>query len=254
MGNERGITTRSTSLHARRLGSAAALAGLVVATALPACSSGDDDAPATTSGGETSIVAAAGGTAPAGADLRPCAEDRHGVVVDFGSLTFGTGELAKWLEDPGYDLAPRPGASDLLAAYRFRGYQIVYMTGLASDGVVGPNALPLAGEITAWQARHGMPTGEGTQLVMWDKANFSDPTAFRIDALVRLSLDGLSLDYGYTDDENDVRAMSNAGIPRDHIFTVQGQGGTPGTVGTQEPDWASHKVRVVDPLPPACTP
>jgi hypothetical protein len=257
VGNERGRATRSIGLHARRLGSVVALGGLVVATALsalPGCSGGGDGSSvATTGGGDTSAVAPADGTAPDDAGLLPCAEDRHGVVVDVGALTFGTGELAKWLADPSYDMAPRPGATDLLAAYRFRGYQIVYLTGLASDGVIGPNAVPLTGEITAWLTRHGMPTGEGTQLLMWDKANFADPTAYRIDALVRLSLDGLSLDYGYTDDKNDVRAMTNGGVPLDHIFTIQGDGGTPGTEGTLEQDWATHKVRVVDPLPAACT-
>lgn len=255
MGNERGDTARSIALSTRRLGSAFALTGMVLATALSACSGGDDGGSTTTRGGDAATtMAASDGTASAGAAPAPCSEDPHAIVFDVGSLTFGTAEIVRWLGDPTYDMPPRPGTTDLLAAYRARGYQIVYMTGLAADSVMESTGAPVSGEITAWQARHGMPTGEGTQLLMWDTANFTDPTAFRIDALVQLSLQGLSLDYGYTDDEHDVRAMSNGGIPGDRIFTIQGIGGTPGTVGTLEQDWASHKARVVDPLPPACTP
>jgi hypothetical protein len=251
VGNGRGGTARSIVLSARRLGSGVALAGLVLATTLSACSGDDSDGSTTTRGGDAATTMATPSTAPA---LRTCAEDPHAVVFDVGSLTFGTAELARWLGDPTYDMPLRPGTTDLLAAYQARGYQIVYMTALAADSVMDSTGAPVSGEITAWQARHGMPTGEGTRLVMWDTANFTDPTAFRIDVLVQLSLQGLSLDYGYTDDEHDVRAMSNGGIPDDRIFTVQGVGGTPGTVGTLEQDWASHKARVVDPLPPACTP
>jgi hypothetical protein len=248
VGNGRDSATRSTGIHARRLGWALAFVGLIVTTSMSACSGDDDDAPTVTTPASGDAVS----TATSGTDLVPCAEDRHGVVVDVGSLTYGTAELAKWLNDPAYDMAVRSGAPDLLNAFRIRGYEIVYLTGLASDGVIGPDAQPLSDAITAWQQRHGMPVDDRTRLVMWDRAAFSDTVTFRIDTLVRLSLDGLTLDYGYTDDENDVRAMRNGGIAVDHIFTIQGEGGTPGTAGSLEQDWSTHLARVVEPLPPVC--
>ena len=60
------------------------------------------------------------------------------MVVDIGSMTPGLAELAKWLNDPSYDLQPRPGAVEMLVAWRQKGYLVVYLTGLASSGLVGP--------------------------------------------------------------------------------------------------------------------
>ena len=105
----------------------------------------------------------------------------------------------------------------------------------------------------AWQQRKGFPVGDGTRLLMWDQAAFADVTTFRIDAMVHLSLEGVALDYGYTDDKHDVLAYRNGGMPVEHIFTIQGEG-DPGPDGVREQDWASHKARVVDPLPPVCQP
>ncbi len=175
------------------------------------------------------------------------------MVVDIGSMTPGLAELAKWLNDPSYDLQPRPGAVEMLVAWRQKGYLIVYLTGLASSGLVGAEQVPLPLAMGAWQQRKGFPVGDGTRLLMWDQAAFADVTTFRIDAMVHLSLEGVALDYGYTDDEHDVLAYRNGGMPVEHIFTIQGEG-DPGPDGVREQDWASHKARVVDPLPPVCQP
>lgn len=248
VGNRRGHTTRSAGSLAARLGRAIALGGLLVATTV-ACSGGDDDeSPARTAAPATSAAK------PDAADALPsCADEVHAVVVDVGSMTPGLTELAKWLNDPSYDLQPRPGAVEMLVAWRQKGYLIVYLTGLASSGLVGPDQVPLPLAMGAWQQREGFPVGEGTRLLMWDQAAFADVTTFRIDAMVHLSLEGVELDYGYTDDLHDVLAYRNGGMPVEHIFTIQGEG-DPGPDGVREQDWASHKARVVDPLPPVCQP
>ena len=83
----------------------------------------------------------------------------------------------------------------MLVAWRQRGYIIVYLTGLSSTGVVGPDKVPLPLAVGAWQQRKGFPVGEGTRLLMWDQAAFADVTTYRIDAMVHLSLEGVDLDH-----------------------------------------------------------
>lgn len=247
MGNGRGHTTRSTGpATTRRL--AAILAGLIV---LAACSNGSSDDESTSTENGAAPAAAETGAATT-APLPRCDDQPHAVVFDLSSLSIGTQEIGKWIANVDYDMMVRPGAVELTNAFRTRGYRIVYLTALASNMTIGPDSVPLSSAIAGWQQRHGFPTGEGTHLLMWDQANFADANTFRIDAMVRLSLDGIALDFGYTDDENDVRAFRNAGMPVERIFTIQGSAGTPGTDGVRTDDLVAHKTLVVDPLPPIC--
>lgn len=79
--------------------------------------SGDDDgeSPARTASPTTEAPPA--GAQP-GAALPRCADEAHAAVVDVGAMTLGTDELATWLNDPAYDLQPRPGAVEMLVAWR----------------------------------------------------------------------------------------------------------------------------------------
>jgi hypothetical protein len=226
----------------------AVVAGLLV---IIACSgAGDDDQSTSTAQGASTTAAVEGGTTAT--DLPSCADTAHAAVFDLSSLSIGTQELAKWIADFDYDMVVRPGAVELVNAFVARGYRIVYLTALASNSTIGPQGSAMSAEITNWQRRHGFPTGEGTTLLMWDQENYADANTYRVDAMVQLTLGGTALDFGYTDDENDVRAFRNAGMPVERIFTVQGSAGSPGTAGVPQQDWVAHKATVVDPLPPIC--
>jgi hypothetical protein len=223
------------------------LAGLLVTTA---CSdSGDGDSASTQNAARPG---APSDVETASTDLPACDDAPHAAVFDLSSLSSGTQEIGRWLADINYDMVVRPGAVELVNAFRVRGYRIIYISALASNSTIGPQGAALSAEIAGWQQRHGFPTGDGTHLIMWDQANFADANTYRIDAMVRLSLDGVALDFGYTDDENDVLAFRNAGMPVERIFTVQGSAGTPGTAGVRQQDWIAHKAQFVDPLPPIC--
>jgi hypothetical protein len=223
------------------------LAGLLVTTA---CSDSGDGESASTQNAARSTAPV--DVEPSSTDLPACDDAPHAAVFDLSSLSTGTQEIGNWLADINYDMVVRPGAVELVNAFRVRGYRIIYLTALASNSTIGPQGAALSAEIARWQQRHGFPTGDGTHLIMWDQVNFADANTYRIDAMVRLSLDGVALDFGYTDDENDVLAFRNAGMPVERIFTVQGSAGTPGTAGVRQQDWIAHKAQVVDPLPPIC--
>jgi hypothetical protein len=219
-----------------------------------ACGPEGGDAPVPRAGASTASTAEEpeDGNGQPGA-LPPCAEDRHGVVTDMdGTLTTSVAELAAWLEDPTYDPAVRPGAVELLRAWRARGYEIVYLTGRPADMTVGES--PIADATSAWLDRHGFPTGEGTHLFVWDTGAVPKMEHFKLKTLVDLDHEGLTIDYGYTDLGLDVIAYRTAGLPAERIFTIGEAVGERGTVPVAEPGWRAHRERDVDPLPPVCEP
>jgi phosphatidate phosphatase PAH1 len=196
--------------------------------------------------GETTTLAAAGEDG-----LRPCAEDRHGIVIDVdGTLTASTGELGLWLANPAYDPAVRPGAIDLMRAWRALGYEIVYLTGRPADLKVG-NA-SIADATAAWLEGRRFPTGDGTYVFVWDTTAVERIEQYKTQTLIDLATDGLSIDYAYTDARLDVVAYRTAGIAADHIFTIGEAAAEAGTVAVPDPSWLPHQVAVVDPLPPVC--
>jgi phosphatidate phosphatase PAH1 len=196
------------------------------------------------------------GTTGAAADedgaVRPCGEDRHGVVIDVdGTLTADGGALLVAVANPGYDPAVHPGAVELMQAWRALGYEIVYLTGRPAGVNVG--SLSMADATGSWLEAHGFPTGDGTHVFVWDARAIDRIERYKTQTLVGLTTEGLSLDYGYTGTWTDVIAYRTAGIPADHIFTI-GEASDPeeGTVAVSDPSWLPHQVKVVDPLPPVC--
>jgi phosphatidate phosphatase PAH1 len=185
-------------------------------------------------------------------DVQPCPEDRHGVVVDVdGTLTANAGELLVAVANPAYDPAVRPGAVELMQAWRALGYEIVYLTGRPAGMHVG--YMSIADATAAWLESHSFPTGDGTHVFVWDDRAIERIEQYKTQTLVELTTEGLSLDYGYTGTPTDVIAYRTAGIPADHIFTVgEASDSGEGTVPVLDPGWLSHQVNVVDPLPPVC--
>jgi phosphatidate phosphatase PAH1 len=225
---------------------------IVLVTAMSAaCGSGDDGATAADDASEPAVDESTTAVA-AGGGLQPCAEDRHGVVIDVdGSLTASVGELSLWVADPAYDPAVRPGAVDLMQAWRTLGYEIVYLTGRPAEMRIGTT--PIADATAAWLERHRFPTGAGTQLFVWDARAVETLEQFKTQTLIDLHREGLSLDYGYTDATLDVIAYRTAGIAADHIFTIgEASGFEEGTVAVPDPSWLPHQVAVVDAQPPVC--
>jgi hypothetical protein len=241
-----------------RLGAVVLTLATLATAATAACGGGggDEAGGATTTGAEgaaSATTASHGGDGTTTPPATACAGDRRGVVVDIGTLTFGAGELARWSNDPTYQMRVRPGAPELLQAYRERDYEILYITGVPSDSARGLQ--PFADAFHSWLQQNGFPDGDGTQYHAWDRAAHPSAGVFKTQTLVDADLDGLSVDYGYTDDANDVRIfLTGGGIPADHVFTVGGFEGGPVTSGVPETDWTSHRIRVVDPLPPLCPP
>jgi hypothetical protein len=226
---------------------------VLVAAALVAAGCGSDDGASANSSADTTVASStteAGGDT-GGDEVRPCVIDRHGVVIDMdGTLTASVAELGLWVADPDYDPAVRPGSVELMQAWRARGYEIVYLTGRPTTMTIGTT--PIADATAAWLQRHGFPTGEGTQLFVWDVNRVETLEEFKTQTLIDLGSDGLQIDYGYTDASLDVIAYRTSGIAADHIFTIAEAAAEAGTVAVPEPDWLPHKASVVDPLRPVC--
>jgi phosphatidate phosphatase PAH1 len=217
---------------------------------IAACGSGGGTSAGSTT--QTTLAANTTRAAAEGDELRPCDEDRHAVIVDMdGTLTALASELALWEANPAYDPPIRPGAVDLLQAWRALGYEIVYLTDRRADTKIGGASITDA--TAAWLARHGFPTGTGTHLFVWDTGVTERVEQYKTQTLIDLGGDGLSLDYGYTDASADVLAYRTAGIAADHIFTIgDASGFQKGTVAVPGLSWLPHQAGAVDPLPPVC--
>jgi hypothetical protein len=248
MGNDR-PTRRGRGRSGR-----AALA-LAVAIAMAACASNGGESSASPATGDRTTTAPAGGdtsTSAASHGPKPCSEDRHAVVVDGdGTLTARDSELATWLANPAYDPAIRPGAVELMKAWRSRGYEIIYLTGRPASVKVGSQ--PIADATAAWLKRHGFPTGKGTQLFVWDTKAIAKQDQYKTQTLMDLSADGIALDYAYTNATIDVISYVTAGVHADHIFTVGAAAGQDGTVAVPGPGLQAHQLTVVEKLPDVCS-
>ncbi len=133
-----------------------------------------------------------------------------------GTLTTDEDAVDTWLTDPSAEPEPRPGAAEVVAAYRERGYEILYTTGTPTSVRIGGE--PAADALTGWLARHELPTGEGTNLHTWDTAG--DESVQLTDEFLRLRGEGVSADAGYTNNDEDVHAYTLGGIPQERVFTL----------------------------------
>jgi hypothetical protein len=240
MGNDRGWRSLGVALTPWLLVAAACGAG------------GGDDGPGAAASADTTSSTATSSTDTDANGLRPCADDRHAIVVDMdGTLTANGNELLRSIADPAYDPLVRPGAVDLLATWRSRGYEIVYLTERPASLKIGNS--PMVDATGAWLRRHRFPTGDGTLLEVWDDASIPRVDQYKTEVLVGLTVEGVAVDYGYTDAAIDVLAYRTAGIAADHIFTVGDATSEPGTVAVHETGWLAHQLTVVESLPEVCT-
>ena len=209
---------------------AAALA--VVAVALAACGSGDsaDDA-----------------TAATPSTLPLCSEERHVVAFDFfGTISLDDDDVLAWL---GEDTAPppaRPGVPDVAAAYRARGYEVLYITTVPSGVMVGD--VPIGDAVTGWLTENGFPTGPGTAVWVWD-GNYT-PMEGIANELERLAAEGATVDAAYTDNEDKAFAFKTA-VPSEEVHTLGTGAAATGTAPVPGDDMVTHAAEVAQ-RPAAC--
>lgn len=182
--------------------------------------------------------------------LLPCSQDRHAVIVDLdGTVTSDTGQYGRWMADPDYDPELRPGAPELMRAWRERGYEIVYLAGRLSSSTIG--GTPIEDATLAWLEAHDVPADEGTHLRFWDNESMAIDH-YKTQTLLDLRTEGVSVEYGYTDAELDITAYRAGGLAPERIFTRDPVAGDQGTTAVVEPTWLGHLADTVDPLPPVC--
>jgi hypothetical protein len=191
-------------------------------------------------------------TAPAPAV--PCPEDRHAVVVDVLLLLASDGDLIAWIGDAARRPAPRPGAIELLQAYFQRNYEIVYLTGLPSDTLLG-RSVPITEALPQWIAETGFPNGDATSLHMWDPAATSSGSVHKTQVMVDLATDGVTVDRVYTGGGVDVPTYRNGGVTGDNsIWAFDVDTDVEGAERIAGDDLVAHREATVDGLPDACTP
>lgn len=208
----------------RRRRVAAALVPLAIATL--ACGEGSGS-----SGADASVPAT----------LPPCADERHVVAFDvFGTLTPSDGDLLDWLADGGAPPDVRPGAVQLVSAYRTRGFEVLYITTVPGDVEVGGQ--PIGDVLAGWLDESGFPMGDSsTHLWLWDGNH--TPMQGISDELRRLSDEGASVDAAYTDNEDKAFTLKS-GVPSDKVFTLGDGAGSTGTTPVPGDDLETHATEV----------
>jgi hypothetical protein len=230
-------------MRERATGGPALAAAALLVTAAACSGNGSDD------GGAADAAASgtpADATAPVTTELPACADARHVVVLDIsGTITATKEEVLEWLQDSTDEPLPRPQAAELAAAYRERGYEILYVTGLPGTNMIGDRTVPEA--MNAWLTRNGFPI-EGTAL---ETSHTPDPATELTNDLMVLNSDGVNLAAGYTDHTDDVQSFQVAGVQE--IYLLGEEGG--GALSTTLPggDLAAQLARV-EALPPVCRP
>ena len=206
------------------------------------CGNGSD-----TAGGETAAVVET--TAPPVTTLPSCGESRHLAVFDFfGFLSASDQDLRQWLDDPTDPPDVRPGTVDAVSAYRSLGYEIAYLTTVPVNMTIGD--VPIDDAIRAWLQQHGFPIGDGTTILTWESG---DAIIGITNQLLRFAGQDVSVDAGYSDNEDKAYAIITGGVPADHMFTIGSGSGTQGSRAIPEDDVQAHALRVQD-LPKVCEP
>jgi hypothetical protein len=185
-------------------------------------------------------------TTPAPSGLPPCSEARQLAVFDvFGTLTMDDQDLFTWLADPDNPPALRPGAVELVAAYRERGYEILYASAVPPSAEIGGE--PFGDALVGWLAGHLFAVGEGTQVFAADWSPDDPPEApsLRIAAeLARLATEGVTPVFGYTDNDDKALALMTGSIAKDHVFTLGAAAGSGGSTPVPDDDLRAHLATV----------
>ena len=228
-------------------------ASLVLVAAACSGGGGGDAAEATTGGSASSATSAPSDGTTTSTVAVPCPEDRHAVVVDVRLLVASENELYSWFGDASYDPLVRPGAVELLQAYFQRNYEIVYLTGWASDTVLG-ETVPVTQALPRWIADHGFPNGDATSLHMWDPAVADNENIHKTEVMVDLAADGVTVDRVYTGDDTDVPAYRNGGVTEEgRIWAFDVDADLPGAQRIPGNDLVAHREATVDGEGDACT-
>jgi hypothetical protein len=148
--------------------------------------------------------------------LASCSTERHVVAFDyFGTVSVADADLDDWLKDVNDAPDARPGVADVAAAYRGRGYEVLYIT--TAPSIIDLAGAPIGDRIADWLANEGFPLGEGTTLWVWD-GNHTPMRGISAE-LDRLVGEGASIDAAYTDNEHKALAFKSA-VPSDRLYTL----------------------------------
>lgn len=148
-----------------------------------------------------------------------CDEARHAVVLStFGAATLGDeDEAGRWSIRPEEEPVPRPGAADIVRAYKDLGYQILYVTLQPSEMSIGDQQLIDA--VTVWLGANGFPVGSGeTRVWAWD--GNGEASVALIEELAHMSSDGTDVDVAYVSDSDLVFPLVTGGVPRERVYTL----------------------------------
>jgi hypothetical protein len=198
-----------------------------------ACGSGDDGSESAEESPSTTLAS--------------CNADRHVVVFDyFGTVSVADADLGDWLKDVNDAPDARPGVADVAAAYRDRGYDVLYIT--TAPSIIDLAGAPIGDRIADWLATEGFPLGEGTTLWVWD-GNHTPMRGISAE-LDRLVGEGASLDAAYTDNEDKALAFKSA-VPSDRVFTLGSGASTSGTAPIPDDDMVAH-LADIEALAPVC--
>ena len=194
-----------------------------------------------------SVETSPGSTAAEG--LPSCEDVSHAVVFGvFGTLTMGDGEeLAQWTADPAVEPVVRPGAADVVQAYRALGYDLLYVT--SQEAATAINGQPLDEALTVWLGANGFPIGEETNVWAW--GGEGDASVSLMEELAGLSSAGTSIDAGYASDPDVVFPLATGGIPRASLYTVGEAADEETSTSLPDEDLGAH-LSEVESLEPVC--
>jgi hypothetical protein len=193
-------------------------------------------------GTEGGLAQTAETTEPPSSGLPPCAEARHIVVFDFfGFLSASDQDLRQWLDDPTDAPDVRPGTVETVSAFRSLGYEIAYLTTVPVNMTIGD--VPIDDAIRTWLAQHGFPSGPGTTIMTWEAG---DAIIGITNQLLRFAGEDVSVDFGYTDNQDKAYAIITGGVPAENMYTIGSGAGTEGSVAIPEDDVIAHSHAVAD--------
>jgi hypothetical protein len=188
-----------------------------------------------------------GTTAPPTTLLPSCADERHIVVFDyFGFLTQSDDDLRDWLDDPTDTPDLQLGAAETVSAYRSLGYEIAYLNTVPVNMTIGDQ--PIDDAIRSWLEANDFPLGEGTQIIGWASG---DAIIGITNQLLDFQSEGVSVDAGYTDNQDKAAGMITGGVPADHMYTIGSGAGTEGSRAIPDGDVIAHSQNIAA-LPKVC--
>ncbi len=142
-----------------------------------------------------------------------------------------------------YVFEARPGAASVVAAFKDKGYAIVYIT----------TRVPLyQSPLIGWLRDNGFP--QGTLHVAQTKDERDHPSAFKRAMLQRYTTAGWQLAYAYGDSDTDFSAYAAAGIDSSHVFALKRRFAStcePGVYQACLDSWLTHMTYIDSAVPRA---